>query len=67
MHTYSSYRSTWDEIQDVFGDGHDYDWALQDDEEDGLVDDMQKVEMKYQDVCRFSLVHPWLLFSLYLN
>ena len=26
--------SAWDEIYEVFGDGHDYDWALVDDDED---------------------------------
>ena len=41
--------STWDEIQDVFGDGHDYDWALEDDEQE-LADDVQKMDMKYRDV-----------------
>ena len=46
------YCSTWDEIHDVFGDGHDYDWALVDDEEDALVEEL-KPEMKYQDVSYF--------------
>lgn len=42
--------STWDEIHDVFGDGHDYDWALIDDEEEALAEEAGKPEMKYQDV-----------------
>ena len=47
--TYVSY-SAWDEIYDVFGDGHDYDWALVDEEELGLEEDVPKGEMRYQDV-----------------
>ena len=34
----------------MFGDGHDYDWALADDEEIAMDDDAQKQETKYQDV-----------------
>ncbi|KAL5532712.1 SPT6 [Sanghuangporus sanghuang] len=41
--------STWDEIHDVFGDGHDYDWALVDDEEETMAYEV-KSEMKYNDV-----------------
>ncbi|KAI0340086.1 transcription elongation factor Spt6 [Trametopsis cervina] len=40
----------WDEIYDIFGDGHEYDWALGDDEEAPNEDDNPKSEMKYQDV-----------------
>ena len=42
--------SAWDEIHEVFGDGHDYDWALVDDEEAVYEEDRAKPEMKYQDV-----------------
>lgn len=42
--------SAWDEIYEVFGDGHDYDWALVEDEDVGLEEDVPKGEMKYQDV-----------------
>ncbi|KZT70155.1 transcription elongation factor Spt6 [Daedalea quercina L-15889] len=41
--------NTWDELQEVFGDGHEYDWALVDDEE-VVYEETQKPEMKYQDV-----------------
>lgn len=43
-------RSAWEEIHEVFGDGHDFDWALADDEETGFEEEQQKPEMKYQDV-----------------
>ena len=42
--------SAWDEIHEVFGDGHDYDYALVDDEEAGYEEEQVKPEMKYQDV-----------------
>lgn len=44
--------SAWDEIFDVFGDGTDYDWALDDDDvaEKSFLSS-NKPEMKYQDVC----------------
>ena len=44
--------SAWDEVHDVFGDGHDYDWALDADDEVEREDDIGKPEMKYQDVSR---------------
>lgn len=44
--------SAWDEIHDVFGDGHEYDWALEGDGE-GEYEEQFKPEMKYQDVCPF--------------
>lgn len=34
----------------MFGDGHDYDWALVDDEENAYEAEQAKPEMKYQDV-----------------
>ena len=34
----------------MFGDGHDYDYALVDDEEAGYEEEQVKPEMKYQDV-----------------
>ena len=43
-------RSAWDEIHEVFGDGHDYDWALVDDEEAIFEEERAKPDMKYQDV-----------------
>lgn len=42
--------SAWDEIHDVFGDGHEYDWALEGDDE-AEYEERPKLEMKYQDVC----------------
>lgn len=45
-----SVSSAWDEIFEVFGDGTDYDWALEDDDI-GVADDIvPKSEMRYQDV-----------------
>ena len=46
----SSSSSAWDEIYEVFGDGHDYDWALVDEEEPSFDDEAQKQETRYQDV-----------------
>ena len=46
----TTYLSAWDEIHEVFGDGHDYDFALVDDEEVGYDEEQAKPEMKYQDV-----------------
>lgn len=41
--------AAWDEIYDVFGDGEEYAWAL--DEDDALLEeDAPKSEMRYQDV-----------------
>ena len=48
--------SAWDEIYDVFGDGHDYDWALADDDEPNFEDEAQKQETRYQDVGTFISV-----------
>ena len=42
--------SAWDEIYEVFGDGHDYDWALADDDEAMVEEEHGKPDMKYQDV-----------------
>lgn len=43
--------SAWDEIYDVFGHGHDYDWALAADDELDYDEGELKPEMRYQDVC----------------
>ena len=48
-------QSEWDEIFDVFGDGHKYDWALAGDEEMEYDEDHHKPEMKYQDVRSFGI------------
>lgn len=42
--------SAWDEIHDVFGDGHEYDWALTADDDLDYDEEQLKPEMKYQDV-----------------
>ena len=42
--------SAWDEIHEVFGDGHEYDWALVDDDDAVYDEEKLKPEMKYQDV-----------------
>lgn len=39
----------------MFGDGHDYDWALVD-EEDEYRDEQTKQEMNYQDVSHLTHV-----------
>ncbi|KAG5645250.1 hypothetical protein DXG03_006667 [Asterophora parasitica] len=40
----------FDEIHDVFGDGHEYDWALEGDDEIQYNEESLKPDMKYQDV-----------------
>ena len=42
--------SAWDEIHQVFGDGGDYAWALEDDNEYDEELQQQKLDMKYTDV-----------------
>jgi transcription elongation factor SPT6 len=51
----TKHPSAWDEIHGVFGDGHEYDWALAGDEELEFDEEHAKPEMKYQDVCSFPL------------
>lgn len=38
----------------MFGDGHEYDWALVDDDETRMDEEVGKADMKYQDVRQFS-------------
>lgn len=45
-----TFLSAWAEIHDVFGDGHDYDWALEGDDDAEFNEDVLKPDMKYQDV-----------------
>jgi len=47
--------SAWDEIHQVFGDGGDYAWALEDDNEYDEELQQQKLDMKYTDVRERSL------------
>ncbi|KAF8654136.1 hypothetical protein AX16_003667 [Volvariella volvacea WC 439] len=42
--------SAWDELHEVFGDGHDYDWALIGDEELDQEMEQSKPEMSYSEV-----------------
>jgi transcription elongation factor SPT6 len=49
--------SAWDEIHQVFGDGNDYAWALEDDNEYDEEIQQQKLDMKYTDVCATSLIY----------
>jgi hypothetical protein len=49
--------SAWDEIHDVFGDGHEYDWALEADDEVQYDEDNLKPEMRYQDVSAITPQH----------
>ncbi|KIJ69294.1 hypothetical protein HYDPIDRAFT_172723 [Hydnomerulius pinastri MD-312] len=51
----------WDEIHDVFGDGHEYDWALEGDDEMDYNDERLKPEMKYQDVFEPSEIRARML------
>ncbi|KAI0798004.1 transcription elongation factor Spt6 [Abortiporus biennis] len=54
--------NAWDEIYEVFGDGHDYDWALVEDEETLRDDEYgNKPDMKYQDVFEPSEIRARLL------
>lgn len=61
--------SAWDEIHDVFGHGHEYDWALGGDEEAEYDEDHLKPEMKYQDVCivKHIVVHNLTSFLRFSN
>ncbi|RPD66156.1 transcription elongation factor SPT6 [Lentinus tigrinus ALCF2SS1-7] len=53
--------NAWDEIHEVFGDGHEYDWALVDDEDAGYEEEQLKPEMKYQDVFEPSEIRARML------
>ncbi|KAI0670362.1 transcription elongation factor Spt6 [Trametes maxima] len=54
-------QSAWEEIHEVFGDGHDYDSALGDDEDAVFEEERAKPEMKYQDVFEPSEIRARLL------
>jgi transcription elongation factor SPT6 len=45
----------WDEIHDVFGTGHEYDWALSGEEEDAP-EEKEKPDMRVQDVFEPSVI-----------
>ncbi|KAI3479482.1 hypothetical protein L1887_58500 [Cichorium endivia] len=42
-------REAWDEIHEIFGNGEDYYWALEDDDEDAF-DAENKNKMEYKDI-----------------
>lgn len=50
--------SAWDELHEVFGDGHEYDWALVGDDEVDHEEEQYKPEMKYHEVIFFLNVTP---------
>lgn len=47
--------NAWDEIYDVFGNGDEYDWALDEDEDAASDTELNQKEMRYQDVSFQSL------------
>ncbi|KZT26523.1 transcription elongation factor Spt6 [Neolentinus lepideus HHB14362 ss-1] len=53
--------NAWDEIHEVFGDGHDYDWALVDEDDAEYEEEKQKPEMRYQDVFEPSEIRARML------
>jgi transcription elongation factor SPT6 len=52
MLIFTTTRSAWDEIFEVFGDGTDYDWALEDDEIP-QEEEILKGDLKFADVRSF--------------
>ncbi|CCF53902.1 hypothetical protein NDA14_000064 [Ustilago hordei] len=42
-------REAWDEIHEIFGNGEDYFWALEDEEEDAFEEE-KKNKMEYKDI-----------------
>ena len=42
-------REAWDEIHEIFGNGEDYFWALEDEDEDAF-DEEKKTKMEYKDI-----------------
>ncbi|KDQ60952.1 hypothetical protein JAAARDRAFT_55682 [Jaapia argillacea MUCL 33604] len=53
--------NAWDEIHEVFGDGHDYDWALVDDDDPEFYQEQAKPDMRYQDVFEPSEIRDRML------
>ncbi|KAH7913720.1 SH2 domain-containing protein [Hygrophoropsis aurantiaca] len=54
-------KNTWDEIYDIFGDGHEYDWALVGDDDNEFDEEHLKPEMRYQDVFEPSEIRARML------
>ena len=55
LNSLTHWVSAWDEINQVFGGGGNYAWALEDDNEYDEELQQQKLDMKYIDVCEPSL------------
>ncbi|KAF9454548.1 transcription elongation factor SPT6 [Macrolepiota fuliginosa MF-IS2] len=53
--------NAWDEIHDVFGDGHDYDWALVGEDEMEQEEERYRPDTKYQDVFEPSEIRKRML------
>ncbi|THU88395.1 transcription elongation factor SPT6 [Dendrothele bispora CBS 962.96] len=53
--------NAWAEIHDVFGDGHEYDWALAGDDEVELEEEQAKVDKNLQDVFEPSEIREHML------
>lgn len=53
--------NAWDEIHDVFGDGHDYDWALAGDDDNDQEEERYKQDTRYQDVFEPSEIRKRML------
>ncbi|KAI0082636.1 transcription elongation factor SPT6 [Panus rudis PR-1116 ss-1] len=53
--------SAWEEIYEVFGDGHDFDWALEGDDELPNDEEQAKPDMRYQDVFEPSEIRARML------
>ncbi|KAH7889357.1 SH2 domain-containing protein [Phlebopus sp. FC_14] len=53
--------NAWHAIHEVFGDGHEYDWALAGDDELEFDEERLKSEMKYQDVFEPSEIRARML------
>jgi transcription elongation factor SPT6 len=56
-HDHLTSFSAWDELYEVFGDGHEYDWALVGDDEVDREEEQYKSEMKYHEVSFFFACH----------
>ncbi|KAG6851027.1 hypothetical protein H0H93_004514 [Arthromyces matolae] len=53
--------NAWDEIHDIFGDGHEYDWALEGEDEVLYDEEQLKPDMKYHDVFEPSEIRKRML------
>ncbi|KAG7092574.1 hypothetical protein E1B28_008922 [Marasmius oreades] len=53
--------NAWAEIHDVFGDGHEYDWALAGEDEPEYEDEVTKADLNIHDVFEPSQIRDFLL------